>query len=69
MHSLQWCGLGPVFTQIDEIHQFAQATLVTPVEIESKACQVAELRVVVLFTVVAVLLKFIAQPQIGKGML
>ena len=59
----------PVVRQVDVVHQCPQSTMVTCVEGEGQPRQVAELCFVVFLAAVRVLMKVIAQAQVGEGFL
>lgn len=62
-------GFGPVFRQVDEVHQFTQASLVTAVEGEGQAGQVVEVADFMFCAAVGLLMVFATQAQVGEALL
>lgn len=62
-------GGHPVMWQVDKVDQLAQPPLVTPSECEAQAGEVAELGVIMIWVVITLLLKTLAQADIGKRLL
>ena len=59
----------PVFRQVDVVHQLPQTPVIAGIEGEGQSRQMAELRFIVFLAAVGVLMKLIAQAQIGEGFL
>ena len=63
---MHWLRLGPVFRQVDEVDQFPQSSLVTPIEGKRQSRQMAEVTRLVFGTAVRVLVVTATQAQVGK---